>query len=111
MESDDTYPTVFYYVIYVLMIKLKLSLCFINHHAMKTYGGNAGTAPPFLGPARPGCFIPWYLLDKSLSGHCEEKNLLPLLGVEHRPSSPQPITILSYPSIYSDQGKEGREKN
>jgi hypothetical protein len=34
--------------------------------------------------------------DQSQSGHYgEQKNLLPLTGIEHQPSSPQPIAMLT----------------
>jgi hypothetical protein len=34
--------------------KVKLSLCLIKHHAMKTDGGSEGMAPPFLTLAQDG---------------------------------------------------------
>jgi hypothetical protein len=47
-------------------LKVKLSLCLIKHHAMKTYWGSRGIAPRILdlgtrwrwSASRPGCFIP-----------------------------------------------------
>jgi hypothetical protein len=81
-------------------VKVKLSLCFTKHHAMKTYWGSGGIAPciPNLGArwrwvisftSRP--LHPWYPLDRRLGGPqnrtgCggEEKSSYPLPGIEPR---------------------------
>jgi hypothetical protein len=73
---------------------------------MKTYGGSRGTTPPFLTSvidggeylaSRPSHFTRRDPLNKRLggfqsqSGCCEEKNLLPLTGIEPWPSIPHPV--------------------
>jgi hypothetical protein len=83
--------------------KLKLSLCFTKHHAMKTYWGSGGIAPGILWPGTSWRWVvsfmpqllylqgkrPWYPLDRRLggpqsqSGHrVEEKNSQPLSGID-----------------------------
>jgi hypothetical protein len=83
---------------------------------MKRIWGSGGIAPPFLTSAldggewsasRPGRYTPeerappLYPLARRLggsqsgSGRCEEKKNLPLLGIEHLPSSPQPVVTPS----------------
>jgi hypothetical protein len=84
-------------------VKVKLSLYFTKHHAMKTYWGSGGMAPRILDlgtrwrwvvsfmprPLYPQGKSPWYPLDRRLGGPQsryehggEEKNSQPLLGIE-----------------------------
>jgi hypothetical protein len=80
--------------------KVKLSLCLIKHHAMKTCGGiEVPIAPPFLTSALSGVLHasaalsqgkgPRYPLDRSLRASLDavERNILLLPGIELRPSS------------------------
>jgi hypothetical protein len=80
---------------------------------MKTYEGSKGVAPSFLtlaiyggewSDSCPGSFTPEEKAapcplnmrlggPKSRSGPTEERKVLPLLGIERRPSSLQPVAI------------------
>jgi hypothetical protein len=102
--------------------KVKLSLCWTKHHAMKTYWWSGGIVPHILDlgtrwrwvvsftprPLYPQGKSPWYQLDRMLSGlhswsghGVKEKNSLPPPEIEPRPSARparnQSLYRLSYP--------------
>jgi hypothetical protein len=93
------------YLILQVKLKVKLSLCVIKHHAMKTYGEwsysstilDLGTrwrravsfTPHPLYSRGRAPYTHWLGESQNRSGRCEvEKNLLPLSGIEPWPSSP-----------------------
>lgn len=98
--------------------KARLSLCLINHYAMKVYGGVDVYSHVFLtslfggegqlhalNALTPGRKSPWYLLGRRLVGprtglgDVERRKVLPLQRLELRPpqSSSQSLYPMRYP--------------
>jgi hypothetical protein len=74
-------------------------VCLIKFHVVKKHNGVQVMLHAFLTPIRDGGEWPasrlfWFMSEMFVGSMAKDK-FLPILGIEPRPSSPQPITTLN----------------